>query len=532
VKRIPNLVLIVIVVLSVTIPSESSAAGNAEMQSANQDMGNLDYSVYINANKLLMFCSNAGSFAFDKSELFGYSSGLFYPYTSVADILDASNTSTAAFAAGLWLAGRVQGDIRVAIGEYSSDFGPGPMISGTFDPGAGTDPQYRVYKLYSDSMGSNPNTDYNEWPIGQGAPVDIHGNPLLLGDQTFWTVFNDADSAGQNASTGTTLPLGIELQSTLWAFDTPGLDQVVFGRYKLYNKGANQISDFYISIWADVDIGGVGDERFGCDTLSDIIFAYNEGVDAVFGDDPPATGIRIISGPVVSSPGDTADFDGNPLPDYRNMRMTSFLRYINGLDPDSAEWTYDYIRGIDHQGNPPSNGTNFQVPGDPVAGTGDLDPFGGNKKMLGSFGPLQFNPGDSQYVYFKIGVGQGANHLASVTDMKALLNAPDSVLTAVPPDQPSSLPQEFSLGQNYPNPFNPSTTISYTVPERSKVTLAVYNVIGQKVTTLVNEIKPVGSYSVTWDGADAAGAEVASGIYFYRLTAGEIVRTRKMLLLK
>jgi len=531
-KRIVNFVLIVTVLLLSTIMAEPQSAGNAGTQSTSQSINNLDYSSYINANKLLMFCSNAGSFAFDKSELFGYSSGLFYPYTSVADILDASNTSTAAFAAGLWLAGRVQGDLRTAIGEYSSDFGPGPMIGGTFDPGAGADPQYRVYKLYSDSMASNPNTDYNEWPVSQGAPVDIHGNPLLTGDQTLWTVFNDADSAGHNTSTGSTLPLGIEVQSTFWAFDSPELERVIFGKYKLYNKGANQISDFYISIWSDVDIGGVGDELFGCDTLSDIIYAYNEGVDAVYGVDPPATGIRVISGPVVSSPGDTADFDGKPLPDYRNMPMTSFLRYINGLDPVNTEWTYDNMRGIDHLGNPPSNGTNFQVPGDPVAGTGDLDTLGGNKKMLGSFGPLQFNPGDSQYVYFKIGVGQGANHLASVTDMKAILNAPDSVVTAVPPDQRSSLPQEFSLGQNYPNPFNSSTIISYTVPERSRVTLVVYNVIGRKVATLVNEIRPVGSHSVTWDGADAYGAEVASGIYFYRLTAGDIVRTRKMLLLK
>ena len=531
-KRVISLVLIMIVMHSVTILAEPSAASNAEMRSANQNIGNLDYSAYINANRLLMFCSNAGSFAFDRSVLLGKSSGLYYPYTSIADILDASNISTAAYAAGLWMAGRVQGDVRVAIGEYSSDFGPGPMIGGTFDPDATTDPQYRVYKLYSDSMASNPNTDYNEWPVGQGAPVDIHGNPLLSGDQTLWTVFNDADSAGHNASTGTTLPLGIEVQSTFWAFDSPGLEQVVFGKYKLFNKGANQISDFYISIWADVDIGGVGDELFGCDTLTDIIFAYNEGYDNTYGSNPPATGMRIISGPVVSSPGDTADFDGNPLPDYQNMRMTSFLRYVNGLDPDSAEWTYDYMRGIDHQGNPPSNGTNFQVPGDPVEGTGDIDSFGGNKKMLGSFGPLQFNPGDSQYVYFKIGVEQGGSWLASVTHLKALLNGPDSVLTAVPTDQLSSLPQEFSLGQNYPNPFNSSTTISYAVPERSKVTLAVYNVIGRKVATLVNEIRPVGSYSVTWDGADAAGAEVASGIYFYRLTAGEIVRARKMLLLK
>ena len=88
-------------------------------------------------------------------------------------------------------------------------------------------------------------------------------------------------------------------------------------------------------------------------------------------------------------------------------------------------------------------------------------------------------------------------------------------------------PTEFSLGQNYPNPFNPSTTINYSIPEFSFVTLKVYDVLGSEVATLVNEDKSVGSYEVEFD---ATG--LPSGIYFYKLQAGSFVETKKMVLMK
>ena len=94
------------------------------------------------------------------------------------------------------------------------------------------------------------------------------------------------------------------------------------------------------------------------------------------------------------------------------------------------------------------------------------------------------------------------------------------------------LPDSYSLEQNYPNPFNPSTTIEYSLPEQADVEISIYNLIGQRVSTIVDEEKPSGSYSVTWDGTDDNGKPVATGIYFYRLKAGSIQETRKMMLLK
>jgi hypothetical protein len=96
----------------------------------------------------------------------------------------------------------------------------------------------------------------------------------------------------------------------------------------------------------------------------------------------------------------------------------------------------------------------------------------------------------------------------------------------------SFLPQGFKLGQNYPNPFNPVTAIEYTVPTRSDVTIRIYNILGQNVSTLVEKSTPAGSYQVLWDGRDCDGDRVASGVYLYRIESGTYSRTRKMVVLK
>lgn len=94
------------------------------------------------------------------------------------------------------------------------------------------------------------------------------------------------------------------------------------------------------------------------------------------------------------------------------------------------------------------------------------------------------------------------------------------------------LPQECSLSQNYPNPFNPVTTIEYNIPARSHVTIEVYNILGQKIRTLVDELKSAGDFRTTWDGNDSNGVRAPTGIYFYLFRAGDFNETKKMLLLK
>jgi parallel beta-helix repeat protein len=99
-------------------------------------------------------------------------------------------------------------------------------------------------------------------------------------------------------------------------------------------------------------------------------------------------------------------------------------------------------------------------------------------------------------------------------------------------EQEAISPGDYSLTQNYPNPFNPHTVIEYTLPKSAAVNLTIYNIIGQKVRTLVDEYQTAGYKTVHWDGTDEAGNQLASGIYLCRIQAGEFTDVKKMILMK
>jgi len=113
----------------------------------------------------------------------------------------------------------------------------------------------------------------------------------------------------------------------------------------------------------------------------------------------------------------------------------------------------------------------------------------------------------------------GSNNVTKACESGPVYKSSDPVAQLVP--------HEFSLHQNYPNPFNPTTEIAFALPEAAHVTLEIYNVLGQRVATLVDGFREAGTYTVNWDASSKT-----SGIYLYRLQAGESVETKKMLLLK
>ena len=144
-------------------------------------------------------------------------------------------------------------------------------------------------------------------------------------------------------------------------------------------------------------------------------------------------------------------------------------------------------------------------------------------------------PGDTQIVVVAEiagGAVTGVSHLNAITLVKYYSQIAQEFYDATFPlvivsDDANDLPIKYELNQNYPNPFNPSTTIKYQIPELSFVIVKVYDVLGGEVATLVNEEKPIGNYEVEFD---ATG--LSSGIYFYRLKAGDFVETKKMILMK
>ncbi|MEZ5357589.1 MAG: FlgD immunoglobulin-like domain containing protein [Candidatus Zixiibacteriota bacterium] len=95
-----------------------------------------------------------------------------------------------------------------------------------------------------------------------------------------------------------------------------------------------------------------------------------------------------------------------------------------------------------------------------------------------------------------------------------------------------NVPNVFSLSQNFPNPFNPTTRIDYSLARKTEVNISVYNILGQKVNTLVSGEMDAGEHTIYWNGDDASGDAVASGIYFYKMVTNDFVKTHKMVLMK
>jgi hypothetical protein len=119
-----------------------------------------------------------------------------------------------------------------------------------------------------------------------------------------------------------------------------------------------------------------------------------------------------------------------------------------------------------------------------------------------------------------------------VSEIPDTLKTLDIVYTVLGIDNADQLPANFALLQNYPNPFNSSTVIDFVIPTQTHVTLDIVNILGQTIRTLVNNDEPAGNYRAIWDGMDDHGQMAASGIYLYRIKAGDYNQTRKMILVK
>ncbi len=146
-------------------------------------------------------------------------------------------------------------------------------------------------------------------------------------------------------------------------------------------------------------------------------------------------------------------------------------------------------------------------------------------------GPFTFAPGDTNEIVFAIIMAIGDDYLDSVTELKKKVRAIrefyyTGVMTNIDSKIPTR-PVRYTLSQNYPNPFNPSTTIEFTLPKSEFVTLKVYSILGEDITTLVNNKLQAGNHTYEFDGNN-----LASGVYIYRIEAGKYQQVKKMVLLK
>jgi hypothetical protein len=133
---------------------------------------------------------------------------------------------------------------------------------------------------------------------------------------------------------------------------------------------------------------------------------------------------------------------------------------------------------------------------------------------------------------YPVSVFQAAKEYVAGIDTLKFSSTGHNLITGVSRRPEPEVIRNFELKQNYPNPFNPETNISFRMDRSNDATLVIYDLLGKEIRTLVKRHLPAGEYSLKWDGKDDRGNQVASGLYFYRLTAGGQQAWRRMLLLR
>ncbi|GAB5536107.1 MAG: hypothetical protein Rubg2KO_23560 [Rubricoccaceae bacterium] len=379
------------------------------------------------------------------------------------------------FAAGLWVGGRVDGDLRVTGARYGGyRFRPGPLDASGQAP-ADCAAYDRIYTVSRQDVARYLATglmsdDLRDWPHQLGAPVaDGDGDPAnynlaggdqpeILGDVNAFWVMNDVGRLRDTTQTGFswTDPLGIEVRVLAFAFDpvfSNALSTPTFYRYQIINRSANPINDLYVSMFADVDLGDAGDDYTGTDTLKNLVYVYNDSnEDSAYGEAPPAWGIQVLDGFVGLANGRDDDFDGTVDEAGEEMLLSTAPVYPKSWgagfnDPGPPEEYYNMQKGLFSGGSPvrafgsgasyrfedPRGAiTVFAFPADPVQGEFwsevNVDGQGtgspsGDRRMLASTGPGRLLPGESVELVYGMPYARGSDHLQSVTAMRAQAGA-------------------------------------------------------------------------------------------------------------
>jgi len=171
--------------------------------------------------------------------------------------------------------------------------------------------------------------------------------------------------------------------------------------------------------------------------------------------------------------------------------------------------------------------TNTNNPGEITIAAAGVNPLAGSGILIKVLFQASASVGDSVLLQFSNFVfNEGSPSAKTVNGTIVFSSSRVKALDI------TTFPSEYALNQNYPNPFNPETKIEYAIPKADKVILMIYDQLGRRIRTLVNEFKPAGEYTANWDCKDDHGNQVASGIYFYQLHAGDYILTRKMIKLQ
>ena len=404
-------------------------------------------------------------------------------------------------------------------------------------------------------------------------PVDKNRNgiwntnedmPYLLGDITAWCVYNDSEP---NRRLENTYPVGIEIQQTIFASNQSHLQNTIFVLYSIVNRGviSDSLNETYFSIWADADIGEYSDDLAGCDTTIFSSFTYNNGVDPEIGENPPALFFTFLQGPKVI---DTTQggfqfaainnfgfyYGIYSYEGYRNLTRSSFQNHIPFQNPffgvETKFTRYNRMQGLRPEGipvDPCSFNQGIVIPdticdkinplflfsGDPVNNYGWINTVQTDQRNLFSIGPFNLFKNEPQHVIIAYTGAKGVSALNSITLGRELVqvvieeyrhNFPFLTYQSGEPIFPVT---EYILYQNYPNPFNSTTTIRYELPQDGVVTIDIFDILGQKVKTILNEFKRADRYEITFNSTG-----LASGVYIYQIRVNDFITSKKMMLIR
>jgi len=313
-----------------------------------------------------------------------------------------------------------------------------------------------------------------EWEVSDSDP---NGRVKDLGDagsdETFRAVFTDA---------GHETPKQLQVEQTSMAFSLPENNHFVILEYKLTNLGPEILESLLTGVFCDFDIGDSGANEGGTDTFSNLTYMYEVG--------GPYYGISLLGAP------------GAP----QNMSLINNPQYVYENSAIGDGFKYGFLNGT------------FSTPFSDA-----LDDW----SAITSAPAVDLAPnGGSTTVAYALIVGES---LAEVRTAVTAANAAYNPSSPVTPETPYKL---VRLAQNAPNPFNPITEIKFSVPRDGHVDLAVYDLGGRRIRTLVSENMAAGEGSVTWDGHDDAGQMAPSGMYFYKYVTDGSVISKKMTLVK
>jgi len=352
---------------------------------------------------------------------------------------------------------------------FSFDDSPNLLFEGALMYGISKN---KVVNAARDNTGSNADNDFF---VLSPFVLSVPGRDA---DQQGRSIFDDR-MAGFSK-------LGIETEMNSYSFANSPDDSYIILQYIFKNRTSNDINGFRAGIYFDWDMdeNDYADNVTAYDSIGGFGYAYNS--------------------------------DLNPVSMYVTCALISDGEYsFYGIENDGAGGGMSVYDGF----------TDVEKWETLSSGVAKSDAGPNDISFVSGAGAYNIKAGDSIEVAFAIAGGYSLDELR--TSVENARNKYLSLITSVNEIE-NGIPKVFALAQNYPNPFNPTTTIKFSIPENEKnVKLTVYDLLGREVATLVNDQLTAGNYEVNFDASN-----ISSGIYFYRLTAGNRVEVKKMMLLK